>query len=150
MSPTGRFGHLVRRAVGSWSNSVPPPERLDAARQVLTEAEYSLWIGMQGRDQRHSLEVLARFDDLLPGASRQRRAAALLHDVGKTASNLGWTLRVVATIVGRRGRRFGLYHDHERIGAEMLRGVSDPETVSLVSGVGDTHVLRILRDADDI
>lgn len=105
---------------------------------------------MQGRDQRHSLEVLARFDMLLPGSTRQRRAAALLHDIGKTASGLGWTMRVVATVVGPRGRRFALYHDHERIGSEMLRGVSDPETVSLVSGHGDERVVSILRDADDI
>ncbi len=117
---------------------------------MLTDAEYALWSGMQGRDQRHSLEVLMRFDELLPDASRTQRAAALLHDVGKTASGLGWTMRVVATLVGPRGHRFALYHDHERIGAEMLRTVSDPETVGLVSGHGDEAVVRLLREADDI
>lgn len=117
---------------------------------MLTDAEYALWTQMQGRDQRHSLQVLARFDELVPGASRARRAAALLHDVGKTASGLGWTMRVVATLVGPRGHRFALYHDHERIGAEMLRTVSDPETVGLVSGHGDETVVRLLRQADDV
>lgn len=150
MNSVARVRHLVRRAVGSWSNAAPPPAGLDIARQTLNDAEYSLWTGMQGRDQRHSLEVLARFDTLLPGATRQSRAAALLHDIGKTASGLGWTMRVVATVVGPRGRRFCLYHDHERIGSEMLRGVSDPETVSLVCGLGDERVVSILRDADDI
>lgn len=150
MTSTGGVHHLVRRAVGSWSNSAPLPGDLDLVRRILTDAEYSLWSAMQGRDQRHSLHVLARFDSLLPDATRQWRAAALLHDVGKTASDLGWALRILATLFGRRGRRFNLYHDHERIGAEMLRGVSDPETAALVSGHGDARVVAALRDADDI
>lgn len=150
MSSGASAGHLVRRALGSWSNSAPSPDGIAIARATLTDGEFALWTQMQGRDQRHSLEVLARFDAALPGATRQWRAAALLHDVGKTASNLGWSMRVVATIVGARGRRFRLYHDHERIGSDMLGRVSDPETAELVAGRGDERAVRILRDADDI
>ncbi|MEY2967118.1 MAG: hypothetical protein RLY50_1168, partial [Actinomycetota bacterium] len=41
--------------------------------------------------------------------------------------------------------------DHERIGAEMLRSVSDRETVELVSGTSrDDRVLAALRRADDL
>lgn len=150
MTTGAEVRHLVRRALGSWSNPALPPEGLRIARETLTDAEYSLWSGMQGRDQRHSLHVLARFDASMPGALRPWRAAALLHDVGKTASDLGWTMRIVATLLGPRGRRFRLYHDHERIGAEMLDGVSDPETVALVRGGGDVRVAAALRDADDV
>ena len=47
-------------------------------------------------------------------------AGALLHDVGKLESGLGTLARVVATIVGPRTARFRRYHDHERIGADLL------------------------------
>ena len=105
---------------------------------------------MDGRDQRHSLMVLARFDAIIHGAPRAWRAAALLHDVGKTASGLGWVMRVCATLLGRRVARFGPYHDHERIGIEMLTGISDPETIAVLSEQGDPAAVAALRSADDI
>lgn len=150
MNVVGQRWHLVRRAFGSLSNSAPDRDDLVVVREVLSEAEYSLWREMDGRDQRHSLHVLTRFDALLPGAPRQWRAAALLHDVGKSASSLGWSLRVLATLVGSRPGRFAAYHEHERLGAEMLRGISDPETVSLVGGGGHPRAMKALAEADNI
>lgn len=120
------------------------------ARDVLNDDEFALWTSMQGRDQVHSLHVLSRFTVLHSGATRAENAAALLHDVGKTSADLGWFLRIVATLVGARGRRFTEYHDHERIGAELLGGISDTRTVELVHGVVDDEVAFALRDADNI
>lgn len=150
MKMMAHIAHLARRALGSWSNRPPSQEALTIVLTVLTDGEFALWNQMEGRDRRHSLEVLARFDASLPDAPRPWRAAALLHDVGKTVSGLGWASRIVATVVGPRGARFSAYHDHERLGADMLRTVSEPETVSLVSGVGDSRAVAALRDADDI
>jgi len=140
--------HLVKRALSSFSNQLP--RDVSPAREILNVDEFVLWSSMQGRDQVHSLQVLSRFVLSQPSATRAERAAALLHDIGKKASDLGWALRILATLVGKRGDRFSDYHNHERIGGEMLNEVSDVRTVALVSGRANDAVSRALRDADDI
>jgi predicted methyltransferase len=85
-----------------------------------------------------------------PPAKRTEQAAALLHDVGKTVSGLGWFMRIIATIVGSRGLTFSLYHDHENIGAQMLQGISEQRTIDLVGGAVDDVVMVALRNADNI
>ncbi len=140
--------HLAKRALSSFSNSAP--RDVDSARAVLNSDEMKLWQSMQGRDQTHSLVVLSRFEFLCPSSSQSEKAAALLHDLGKTRSGLGWTMRIVATLVGARGMRFAEYHDHERIGAEMLRMISDSRTIELVGGEATDAIADALRNADDI
>jgi predicted HD phosphohydrolase len=81
--------------------------------------------------------------------TRDEIAGALLHDIGKLDSDLGTARRVVATVVGPRTARFRSYHDHERIGAEMLAGVgSATATIELVRGHG--RAAAALLAADDI
>jgi predicted HD phosphohydrolase len=104
---------------------------------------------MAVQDKRHSILVARRFVDLADAPSREQTAAALLHDVGKLASGLGTCARVLATIVGPRTARFRQYHDHERLGAEMLRAAgSAAATLELVHGAGPAAAA--LRQADDI
>ena len=142
--------HLVKRAVTSFSND--PLSGLDVARveRLLLLPEFELWWTMQPRDQRHSLQVYERFMRLYPPAKRTEQAAALLHDVGKTVSNLGWFMRIVATVVGSRGLSFSLYHDHENLGVQMLQGISEQRTIDLVGGTVEDVVMVALRDADNI
>ena len=92
-----------------------------------------------------------RFVDLCPVASRDHVAAALLHDVGKTRSDLSTGERVLATLVGPRTRRFREYHDHERIGWDMCREAgSSPATLDLLAGRADPAVVDALCRADNI
>lgn len=151
---TAGLGHLLRRAFGSLSNREPDDESLALVKAVLSGPEFVMWQTMPGRDQRHSIVVLRRFDGLLPAATVPERAAALLHDVGKTVSSLGWTMRVIATLAGPLGRRcsarFREYHEHEEIGARMLAAVSDERTVVLVGGLASDAVAAALRRADDV
>lgn len=105
---------------------------------------------MPPRDCRHSLEVHARFRELCPTASHDEHAAALLHDVGKISSGLGWMLRVVATVVGSRGTRFTEYHNHAAVGAQMLQSMSSPRTIELVAERVNDEVSRALYAADNI
>ena len=142
--------HLIKRAVGSLSQKPPSPQDVVIVSQVLNIAEFAVWSDMQFRDQRHSIVVLRRFDVLLPDAATAERAAALLHDVGKNISGLGFFLRVIATVVGPRGQRFAEYHDHESLGAELIRSFSDPRTVALIGGIADDDVSRLLETADEI
>ena len=142
--------HLIKRAFSSWSQAPPTPHDVAIALGVLNAAEFAAWSVMQHRDQRHSIVVLRRFDALRPTAVKSERAAALLHDVGKNVSGLGFVSRVVATVVGPRGRRFTDYHDHEKLGADLMRSVSDPRTVALIGGIADDEVALLLQAADDI
>lgn len=145
-----KLSHLVKRAVGSLSQKPPSPQDVAIVSQVLNNAEFAVWSDMQYRDQRHSIVVLGRFDALVPDAVAAERAAALLHDVGKNISALGFFLRVIATVVGPRGQRFAQYHDHESLGAELIRSISDPRTVALIGGTADDDVSRLLETADEI
>jgi len=142
--------HLVKRALSSLSRRPPSPHNVSIVSEVLNPAEFAVWSEMQHRDQRHSIVVLNRFDALVPGAVSAERAAALLHDVGKNVSGIGFMLRIVATVVGPRGRRFSEYHNHESHGADLMRSISDPRTVALIGGTANDEVSRLLQAADDI
>ena len=142
--------HLVKRALSSLSRRPPSPHDVSIVSEVLNNAEFDVWSEMQYRDQRHSIVVLNRFDALVPGAVGAERAAALLHDVGKNVSGIGFMLRIVATVVGPRGRRFSEYHNHDRLGADLMRSISDPRTVALIGGTANDEVSQFLQAADDI
>lgn len=146
----GNLVHLARRAWTSLSNSPLSGRDVEIAERILTVDEFDLWWSMQPRDQTHSLVVLRRFVDFYPPATRVEQAAALLHDVGKNAARLGWSGRVLATIIGPRGVRFRTYHDHVAIGVQMLEGKSDPRTIALIAGQVDDSAARALQRADDI
>jgi hypothetical protein len=143
-----RLGHLARRFVGSLSTR--PPTDADAvwAESHLLDVEVELWRRMSAVDRRHAITVARRF--VAAGEwTRDEVAAALLHDVGKLDSQLGTLARVVATVVGPRGRHFQRYHRHEEIGAAMLSAAgSSAVTVALVRG--DGRAAEALRAADEI
>lgn len=149
-----QFLHLARRFASSLNRRLPGADDVAWVRSHLLPSEEALWSRMSPADRRHSIVVARRFvelvgknsEDLVP---RAEVAGALLHDVGKLVSGLGTFSRVVATIVGPRGRRFAQYHDHERIGVELLRSAdSDPVTLALV--VGEGRSAEALRAADAI
>ena len=76
---------------------------------------------------------------------------SLLHDVGKTRSDLSTGRRVLATIVGPRTERFRDYHEHEIIGLSMCRKAGSSEsTITLLEGRADAGIVESLRWADDI
>ena len=142
--------HLVKRAVTSISNDPLSGADVERAERLLLPQEFELWWSMSPRDQRHSLQVHERFMRFYPPAKRTEQAAALLHDVGKTVSGLGWLMRIVATIVGPRGAAFAMYHDHENLAVQMLQGISDQRTLGLIGGAIDDVVMVALRNADEI
>ena len=148
MNHVGRARHLVSRFLGSLSPAPPSDEDRRFAESRLSPAEMACWRRMPNQDQRHSADVARRFLDRRPDATREEMAGALLHDVGKTASELGTIGRVAATLVGPRGARFRTYHDHERIGAEMMAEAgSAAATVALIGGRGPAAA--DLRASDD-
>ena len=147
------FRHLVSRFFGALSGAQPLREDLKEVESLLLDSELLLWQKLPTMDQRHSINVLRRFINLRPGATRPEMRAALLHDIGKLQSNLGVLGRVVATLIGRRGERFTAYHDHEKIGSQMLQNIdSDSVTIRLVAGSDQSDIagaLLALRVADN-
>lgn len=149
-----KFQHLFERFCGAISRAQPSPADRGEVESVLLGEEFDLWQKMPAMDQRHSIVVMRRFRVLRPNATLPEIRAALLHDVGKIESNLGVFGRVIATVVGPRGRRFAKYHDHEQIGSQMLRKInSELVTILLVAGAPDSLLaeqLKLLREADSI
>lgn len=144
------IAHLARRFAGSISDTPPSSPDLAFVRKHLLPAEWAMWERFATTDQRHTVAVARRFVAARPDATRPEIAGALLHDIGKVASQLGTIGRVVATIVGPRTTRFRQYHDHEAIGAEWcIEAGSDPVTVELVRGRADTPASTALRAADN-
>lgn len=154
-SQRSSLGHLVRRFLTSLSRTPPSDTDQLWVRSNLTAAEFALWSRFGPADRRHSITVARRFVALRPGADRAEVAGALLHDIGKIDADLSTLARVAATVVGPRTPKFRRHHDHERIGAEMLRAAgSDAVTVALVSGNGcggaAGDAAAALRAADEI
>ncbi len=144
-----QLGHLARRFVTSLSRREPSADEASWAESHLLESELVLWRRMSAADRRHAITVARRFESLGGPWSRDEVAGALLHDIGKLDSCLGTVTRVVATIVGPRPARFRRYHDHERIGAEMLTAAGSSElTTELVRGRG--RAATALAKADHI
>jgi hypothetical protein len=151
MSAASSIGHLARRWATSLSTRPPAPADAAWAEAFLAAGETTLWRRLSNTDRRHAILVARRYAELRPDAARAEMAGALLHDIGKLDAGLGTWMRVVATVVGGRTDRFRRYHDHERIGAEMLGG-SDPLTVAMVADSADLppSVRAALHTADDI
>lgn len=147
---SGGVGHLARRFAGALSRR--PPSAADDAwvDEHLEAGELALWASMPAADRRHSIEVARRVRAARPAATRDELAAALLHDVGKLASELGTFGRVAATVVGPRTARFRTYHDHEAVGAAMAAEAGSSElTVALIGGAGPAAAAAALQTADD-
>jgi len=145
-----RVRHLVRRWVTSLSRRPPSSEDVLWVEGQLGRGELDLWRRMDMVDRRHSIEVARRFGHLKNDPSRDEIAAALLHDVGKTATGLGTTERVLATLLGGRTDRWRRYRDHEAIGVEMCRAAgSSPATLAILT---DPHhpAAELLRRADHL
>lgn len=146
-----KIAHLAKRFVLSLVPSQVQEIERQWVHSVLTSSELDLWNEMMVQDRRHSVMVGRRFAKYRPTASQSEIAGALLHDVGKLAAHLGTLARVVATLVGPRTSRFRQYHDHESIGAAMLRSIgSDELTISMVEGSCVGELKDALNRADDI
>lgn len=146
-----KITHLTKRFVLNLVPSQVQAIESQWVHSILSQEEFDLWNNMMVQDRRHSVMVGRRFVKYRPHASQSEIAGALLHDVGKSAARLGTLARVLATLVGPRTSRFRQYHDHENIGATMLRFIGSEElTISMVEGSCSGELKEALSKADDI
>jgi hypothetical protein len=149
--PIRHLGHLMRRWWGACTAGAPSNEAEVWAEAWLLSGERRVWRRMNDADRSHALAIARRFATTSAEASRAEMAAALLHDCGKLDSDLGTGARVLATLGGRRIESWRRYHDHEQLGAALLRQAgSDQVTISLVGRLPDAPPdVRAALDAAD-
>ena len=163
MAHIAHLCHLARRFVGSLIASEVSDDDRNWVLSQLSEPEADVWTEMSTADQNHSLGVARGVVDELAANDRwdvvpqnEMVAAALLHDSGKTASNLNTLARVAATLVWamapdtkadewaatKQGirRRMGQYRLHPDIGARRLEALGSAAFV--VGWVRDHHQPR--------
>jgi putative nucleotidyltransferase with HDIG domain len=120
------LAHLARRFFTSLAPREPRAADVARVGAVLTSSEFAVWNAQSRADRAESIATLRRLPDDVARDGRWA-AAALLHDVGKSASGLGTVGRVFATVRGALAPdapidgRAGVYLRHAEIGAEMLR-----------------------------
>lgn len=111
--------HLVRRFFGFLRARPLTPSEQDSVSEALTAPLASMFFRQRPEDQRHALDVASRVGD-----RSDLVEAALLHDVGKSATDLGVVGRSAATLWSVTGlgmpTRWRRYLDHGRLGAAML------------------------------
>ena len=146
-----KIAHLAKRFVLSLVPSQVQEIERQWVQSVLSPSEFDVWNKMMVQDRRHSVMVGRRFVKHRLTAMQSEIAGALLHDVGKSVARLGSFGRVIATLVGPRTNRFRQYHNHEQIGATMLRSIgSDELTISMVEGSCVGELSQALNRADYI
>jgi hypothetical protein len=157
MTPLRHFWHLVTRFFGVIGSRRLDPPAQDEVNQLLSSAEAELFWRQQPIDQRHAYEVAMRVQAKV-GPDRSALAAAFLHDVGKTPSNLGPIGRSLATTFGALHlplpAPWRQYREHGEIGAATLEKIgADDLAVSFARGDAtgdiDAKLWQALIDADN-
>jgi hypothetical protein len=162
-----RAPYRVRQFVHGLRPHLSPAEAAEA-RSRLSETEFSLFLGAEPRDRRHSMDLfhLLRAE----GASDDALVAALVHDVGKgrlaawhrvafvllDAATPGLARRVEAERGAGWRRALWRLRNHAALGAELLaQAGSSARTVELVRAhtspaaeARDGEIARFVR-ADD-
>lgn len=143
--------HLAKRALFSIGNASVSSTDQQWIANTLNDHELALWQQFTNPDKRHSVMVARRFIAEVPNASRKHLAGVMLHDIGKIKSNLSTLMRVIATLVGPRGQRFTTYHNHEKVGVQLLREInSEAEIISILDGSCETGIYNAFLRADNI
>src|SRR5712691_11802583 len=156
-----RLGQFWRHA----SARVTPAERANVRRMLGPLAP--MFFELPTNDQRHGLDVLETVTRLEAQPGLLLQQAALLHDLGKGAANFSIVERSLtvflqagsprtlqALLRSRPGfaRRYAIYADHARIGAERLRAAGATDLAAIVAEHHarnpESEVTRRLKRAD--
>jgi len=178
--PRATFLELAGRAVAAAVRPRSDPADRAWAQSVLTPGEFEVWIRQSDYDLHHAIQVGQRVEHRLASTAYKGDSrwicAALMHDVGKSESNLSLPERVVATLASKVfgvatarvwaasasgwKRRLGLYLIHGELGAAMIRAAGGREeaavwsevhqgyATSVASGILPPVVVRALIESD--
>lgn len=163
---TGSALHRVAQFWRHTSARISTAE-LARSRDLLGPALSRYFLELPVNDQRHGLDVLETLRRNEPEASLVLQQAALLHDMGKAGAGVSVVERSAAVFLraaaprvlemllhARPGfaRRYGIYRDHARIGAERLHAAGAVELAAVVAEHHAPHptldLTRRLQRAD--
>lgn len=149
--------HLIRRFFDFLTAQPLTPLEQEHVRDLLAPDLARVFFSQRSEDQRHALEVQRRVGDAHPIAE-----AALLHDIGKSRSNIGAIPRSLATLCGGLGlptpQPWTRYLDHGPHGAEMLEMLQASDLAIAFArahpgppptGI-DSEAWHILEEADNV
>jgi len=137
-----RLGQFWRHA----SARVTPEERANADHLLGPLA--ALFLALPINDQRHGLDVLQTVIRIEGQPSRVLQQAALLHDLGKGGANFSVVDRSLTVLLRATSpaafkallrsrpafaRRYAIYADHAKIGAERLRAAGADDLAAIVA-----------------
>jgi hypothetical protein len=124
----GSWRHLSSRFLGSLRARDLDASEIGRLSELLTEAEFDLFMSQGPLDRRHGLQA-AEYA-LGAGASAAIARAAALHDVAKRHARIGEIGRVAASLCIKLRLplwgRLRTYRDHGPIGAAELDAVGAP------------------------
>jgi len=162
---TGSARHRVGQFWRHASARVTPEERANA--EDLLGPLAALFLELPINDQRHGLDVLETVIRIEGQPSRLLQQAALLHDVGKRGATFSVVERSLTVLLRATSpaalkavlrsrpafaRRYAIYADHARIGAERLRAAGADELAAIVAehhaAEPRSEVTRQLQSAD--
>ena len=178
--PRATFMELAGRAIAAAVRRRGDPGDRAWAESLLSPGEFVLWIRQSEYDQSHAVQVARRVERRLARTAHAGEGlwpgVALMHDVGKSESNLSLPERVVATLASKVfgvatarvwaasasgwKRRLGLYLIHGELGAAMIRAAGGREeaavwsevhqgyATSVASGILPPVVVRALIESD--
>jgi hypothetical protein len=172
--PRATFSELLGRAIAAAIRPRSDPADRAWAESLLTSAEFALWIRQSDYDRHHAVQVARRVERRLAATAYAGDAlwtsAALMHDVGKSESNLSLPERALATLASKVfgvatarqwarsaagwKRRLGLYLTHGELGAAMVRAAGGREAIAVwsevhqgYSGLDDSGIPPIVVEA---
>jgi hypothetical protein len=153
--PRATFLELAGRAIAAAVRPRSDPADQAWAESLLTPAEFALWCRQSDYDRHHAIQVARRVEGRLGRTAHAGGAlwpgVALMHDVGKSESNLSLPERAVATLASKVfgvatarawassaagwKRRLGLYLIHGELGASMIRAAGGREEAAVWSEI---------------
>ena len=86
--------------------------------KILDECFLTLFWQLKKEDRSHSMEVMLRVKKLSDNSDMHK--LALIHDIGKVSSDIGWFGRIFADIGLNKSFTAKNYKNHEKIGELLL------------------------------
>ena len=95
--------------------------------KILGDNATQLFWRMRLEDRSHSLEVMNRMEAI----TKENRllTLALLHDIGKVQSDIGWLGRILADLGINRSFSANRYKNHEQYGYNILQKYIDSKAI---------------------
>ena len=113
--------------------------------ELLDENLIILFWRLSKEDRAHSLEVLNRMKAITHDKSMYE--LALLHDIGKACSDIGWLGRIFAELGINKSNNARMYKNHEELGIDLLKNTL---VESKSNRVIDHYIINVIETRHEL